>query len=307
MTVSTTWPVPPPPFPEYDSEGWLLDEDRALRDLMKGMIVTDGANQQRPVEAWFGHPDQELREQKYPYITVDLLSINEGKDRVHRGDWYYKDPPPWWGLATIPDGTSAVYHSEMPHPIDLDYQISTWARNPRHDRQMLQQLIMGGRLMIRSGLLACADNNYRRIDYLSHAKRTYEESGKRVFSNMFRVRVSSEVPWGVFNVTPGTGTGTPPTNVGGPYIAYNVNYLSHSMSNSHWEIDGEAITIVTDELLTGVVAAVNSDSTVDVTVDNDGSTLSSIPVERVLRYFVGTGDKVVVHRRGNQSLVIAGE
>ena len=82
--MTTSQPYPYAPWPSYSPEGWLFDEDRALRDLMKGMVVTDHENSSRPVEAWFGHPDQELREQKYPYVTVDLLNVQEGIGRVHR-------------------------------------------------------------------------------------------------------------------------------------------------------------------------------------------------------------------------------
>jgi hypothetical protein len=183
-------------FPTYPSEGFLLDEDRALRDLMKGVVVSDYENATRNVEAWFGHPDQELREQKYPYITVDLLGIQEGKERVHRGDYYVADPQAWWQMTPL-TGTQVGYLMEMPTPVDLDYQISTWARNPRHDRQILMQLITGGRTMLRGGLLTTADKKIRRLDFLGHQKRDSIEDGKRLFNNIFRMRVSSEVPWGV--------------------------------------------------------------------------------------------------------------
>ena len=193
------WPLPPLDFPEYHGDGWLFDEDQALRDLMKGMVVTDQENRQRHVEAWFGHPDKELREQKYPYVTVDLLQIEEGKERVQRGHFWIKDPPWWWGLKPL-EAWQVGYLLEMPTPVDLDYQISTWARNPRHDRQMLFQLITGGRTMLRNGLLYTADDKIRRMDYLGHVKRDIaDENNKRLFNNVFRVRISSEVPWGIIH------------------------------------------------------------------------------------------------------------
>jgi hypothetical protein len=193
------WPLPPQPWPEYGSDGWLLNEDRALRDLMKGMVVTDQENRQRHVEAWFGHPDKELRAQDYPYVTIDLLQIQEGKDRVQRGDLYITDPPKWWGLKPL-EAWQVGYLLEMPTPVDLDYQISTWARNPRHDRQILQQMITGGRTMLRNGLLYDGDHKIHRLDVLGHMKRDRtEEGGKRLFNNVFRVRVSSEVPWGIIH------------------------------------------------------------------------------------------------------------
>lgn len=176
--------------------GFLLDEDRALRDLMKGIVVTDNENATRNVEAWFGHPDQELREQKYPYITVDLIDIQEGLDRVHRGDlWLDNDPPEWWGYPELPEGEK--WRTEMPTPVDLYYQIGTWARNPRHDREIIRSLIMGGRTSLRAGVLQTSDKMYRRVDFMGFAKRDREESGKRLLNNIIRVRVSSEVPFGM--------------------------------------------------------------------------------------------------------------
>lgn len=195
------WPLPPLDFPDYPSEDWLFDEDRALRDLMKGMTVSDNeaGGKTRVVEAWFGHPDLELREQKYPYVTIDLLNIQEGADRVARGHLIIADPPAWWGLAPL-KAWQIGYLLEMPTPVDLDYQISTWARNPRHDRQILKQMITGGRTMLRNGLLYTADKKIRRMDYLGHVKRDVaDENGKRLFNNVFRVRISSEVPWGIIH------------------------------------------------------------------------------------------------------------
>lgn len=197
--VNNIWPLPPWDFPGYEEQGWLLDEDRALRDLMKGMVVTDQENRQRNVDAWFGHPDKELRAQDYPYVTIDLLQIQEDTGRTQRGDLYIKEVPKWWGLKPL-ENWQVGYLLEMPHPVDLDYQISTWARNPRHDRQILFQMITGGRTMLRNGLLYTADGKIRRLDLLAHTKRdTVEEGGKRLFNNIFRVRISSEVPWGVIN------------------------------------------------------------------------------------------------------------
>jgi hypothetical protein len=188
--------IPRLPVPTYPSEGFLLDEDRALRDLMKGIEVSDYADQTRPVEAWFGHPDIELREQKYPYITVDLLEIHEGIDRVHRGNLYLPGgPPEWWGHPPLAE--NHVWVGEMPTPVDLIYQVGTWARNPRHDRQILRACITQGRTSLRAGILPTADGYTRRLDYLGHVKRDREESGKRLFNNIFRLRVSSEVPFGI--------------------------------------------------------------------------------------------------------------
>jgi small subunit ribosomal protein S21 len=33
---------------------------------------------------WFGQPDQELRDQAYPYITIDMIDIGEDVNRAMR-------------------------------------------------------------------------------------------------------------------------------------------------------------------------------------------------------------------------------
>lgn len=238
-----TWPDEGP-WPSYGSEGWLLDEDRALRDLMKGMIVSDHEKGERHVEAWFGHPDQELREQKYPYVTVDLLQIEEGKDRVHRGHWWVLEPPaPWYNWPPL-TGNQIIYHTEMPTPVDLFYQVSTWARNPRHDRQILFQMITGGRARLRGNRIWIGDKTDRRLDYLGHVKRDTVEGGKRLFNNVFRLRMSSQVPWNVIEPLAKVNTYGPVDRIYLDFYSYAAAYteaqtheaevITHG-SVTHWD------------------------------------------------------------------------
>ena len=69
---------------------FLLSEDEALRNLLVDMVVTDqksssGDGPQRKVKVYFGQPDQELRDQTYPYITIDMIDIGEDTGRAMRG------------------------------------------------------------------------------------------------------------------------------------------------------------------------------------------------------------------------------
>ncbi len=84
----------------------------------------------------------------------------------------------------------------MTTPVDLIYQVGTWARNPRHDRQILRACITKGKTNLRGGVIATADGYTRRLDFLGHIKRDREEGGKRLFNNVFRLRMSAEVPYG---------------------------------------------------------------------------------------------------------------
>lgn len=182
---------------------FILAEDEALRNVLLGMTVSDNKNANRPVGVWFGQPDPEIRAQSFPFITVDLIDISEARERVMSGKseiWYYE-----------PDDLQSNEGWEMflPTPINLDYQITTFARQPRHDRQILAQLL-NNRLPLRFGSLPVVQKytqetvdgqpaqvgqaTVRRLDVMRVLKRDITESGKRMFMNVFTVRVSSEIP-----------------------------------------------------------------------------------------------------------------
>jgi hypothetical protein len=194
---------------------FLLDEDKAIRDLLKGMKVTDqktvdvGGNATRNVDVWFGQPDQEPRNQSYPYIVIDMIDIAEDFTRSMRGrvkPLYLADP-----INQVPagDDPAVPYDPELndwkidwPIPVNIDYQITTYSRQPRHDRQILAQL-MTTRLPLRFGTLNTGENDstgtVRRLDILDVSKRDVTEQGKRLFVNAFTVRVSSEIPTDRYN------------------------------------------------------------------------------------------------------------
>ena len=173
---------------------FILSEDKALRERLQGMTVTDqkadGTDTPRPVAVWFGQPDQEIRAQTYPYITIDLVGVNRDPQREMRTDYR---APEYLQPADLAEGEAYLVSEII--PINLDYQITTYARHPRHDRAMLAQL-MGVKLPIRFGSLDIDDNTVRRLDVLDVSKRDSVEQAKRLFVNAFTVRVSSEIPLG---------------------------------------------------------------------------------------------------------------
>lgn len=179
---------------------FILAEDEALHLMLRGMTVSDPKNAERAVGVWFGQPDPELQAQAYPYVTIDLIDISEAPDRVMAGmakPWYFEQE-----LGISED--AADWEIYMPTPVNLDYQITTYARQPRHDRQILSQ-ILGPRLPLRFGSLqvfvseetddedTLVNYTVRRLDVLDIAKRDMPEAGKRLFMNAFTVRVSSEI------------------------------------------------------------------------------------------------------------------
>lgn len=165
---------------------YIINEDKALKALVSGITVSDSGNPSRPVGVWFGQPDNEIRQQSYPYITIDLVGISEAIDRAHRG---YID------LPYTPEGgnPNEDYGTWYPIPVNLDYQITTYSRQPRHDRQIINALFAPGRLPMRFGLLDIPeDGTVRRVDLMGFVKRDTTEQDKRLFRNIYNVQVSSE-------------------------------------------------------------------------------------------------------------------
>ena len=166
---------------------FILNEEAALKTLLSGITVSDSGNSARPVGVYYGQPDKEIRQQAYPYITIDLVSVTEDTTRAHRG---------YVPLTYTPEGvdTTNVTHTNFPIPVDLVYQVSTWSRQPRHDRQLIAALYSPGRLPLRFGQIPIPeDGTNRRVDVLGFSKRDFIESEKRLFNNVYNIRISSEL------------------------------------------------------------------------------------------------------------------
>lgn len=184
---------------------YLLDEELALKKKLQGMTVTDqrakADNKPRQVSVWFSQPDAELREQTYPYVTIDLIGIQKDADREMRGV-----VAPSYMIPNALDTTTMGFIIPMPIPVSLDYQVTTYARNPFHDRALLTQLQFT-HLWQRFGYLeipftdanGTASVNYRRLDVLDIAKRDFTEDDKRLFVNAVTVRISSEIAQGTLD------------------------------------------------------------------------------------------------------------
>jgi hypothetical protein len=180
---------------------FLLSEDKALREKLQGVVVHDqvatGADKPRQVGVWFGQPDQEIRAQSYPYITIDMLDVQRDTQREMRGltNADYLGPEDLGGADT--------FITDLPIPVNIQYQITTYSRHPRHDRELLAQLL--GSRLIRFGYLEIVEKDvtvdnvetvtstYRRMDVINVAKRDMTEQAKRLFVNAITVKVSSEI------------------------------------------------------------------------------------------------------------------
>lgn len=172
---------------------FIINEDEALKTLLQGITVSDGGNALRNVAVYYGQPDKDLRQQSYPYITLDLVGVREDTERAHRGVVNLTYAPEGYTPNRDTDG-SINQPIDFPIPVDLIYQVSTWSRQPRHDRQIMAKLFAPGRLPFRFGQLPIPqDGTNRRLDMLGFSKRDTTEGGKRLFSNVYNIRISAEL------------------------------------------------------------------------------------------------------------------
>lgn len=173
-------------------DAFIFAEDKALKAHLQGIVVSDLKDNERPVKVWFGYPDVELRSQEYPYMVIDLYDIQPASDRQSSGLWMDETQR---GTQPASDGNTYSYYA--PTVYDLYYQVSSYSRHPRHDRgimlSMLNEKIPGkyGHLMVPQ---ANGDAAVARHMFLEgFVKRDSIEDGRRLFRNVFSIRVVSEM------------------------------------------------------------------------------------------------------------------
>jgi hypothetical protein len=173
-------------------DSFLYVEDAALKAHLQGIVVSDLKENERQVKVWFGYPDVELRSQEYPYLVIDLYDIQPANDRQSSGEWMDQTLR---GTKEVVSGTMYKYYAPVVY--DLFYQVTSYSRHPRHDRSiilsMLNEKIPGkyGHLMVPQHN---GDPDVARHMFLEgFIKRDSVEDGRRLFRNVFSIRVVSEM------------------------------------------------------------------------------------------------------------------
>ena len=115
---------------------FVLAEDSALKTHLNGITVSDDKSNSRPVKVWYGFPDVEIRDQSFPYITIDLIDILPANERQTYG--FITDTD---NLGTVTPDANYVYTNQIPVAYDLIYQITSFSRHPRHYRSIIYQLM----------------------------------------------------------------------------------------------------------------------------------------------------------------------
>ena len=173
---------------------FIVAEDLALKTWLQGLTVDDEKVTDRQVKVWFGYPDVELRNQAYPYITIDLIDIAPANDRQWSG--YIADTD---RRGTLAPSAGNLYISKAPVAYDLVYQITTYARHPRHDRSMMYDLLNKfpakfGYLSVPNEIGTEYSGRSMFLDGFVKRDAIEEESGgRRLLRNVFTVRVVSEM------------------------------------------------------------------------------------------------------------------
>lgn len=170
---------------------FLLAEDEALKNLMRGIYVADEKNNAREVGVWFANPDVESRQQSYPYLTIELLNVEWANFRQQAGRWIDTD-----SQGTVQPVNGQVHAYEMPVPWTLTYQITSYARHPRHDRRIMAHLLSND-FVAQRGFIAVqndlgTESSYRHLVLEGFTKRDTIEDGRRLFRNVFTITITSE-------------------------------------------------------------------------------------------------------------------
>lgn len=198
--------------------GFTLAEDAALKNRLQTVYVSDDREQQRPVKVFFRYPDGET-EKTYPFITIELININHARNRQHSHvDYYYTNDsevpstrvsqysshlnyfPSEYDAVALAEiaGSDGFIHMEDFVPVDLTYQVSTYCRSQRHDRQMTAALLRYVFPLRRGFIEIPEDGTIRRCDLLNwrQADLLDQEAGysKRIFRKVLTVQINAEIP-----------------------------------------------------------------------------------------------------------------
>ena len=173
---------------------FIVAEDLALKTHLAGVTVSDEKSSIRQVKVWFGYPDVEVRDQAFPFITVDLVDIVPANDRQHQGRFTDNDY-----RGTIAPVNGIVYSYDAPIAYDLIYQVTSYTRHPRHDRAVMYQLM--NRFPSKYGKLAVpnelgTETGYRSMFLDGFVKRDAvdgETGNRRLLRNVWTLRVISEM------------------------------------------------------------------------------------------------------------------
>lgn len=180
---------------------FIFNEDRAMKAKFSGLVVQDvnAPDSGRPVESIWLDSDVELTNLSYPSIVIANTGITFDEERAHSG-WFQLPYTPenfdQWISDNMEDVTQSPYWAFTPIPYNIYYQIEVLARNNKHSTFLTAVLSGADFLSPRHGYLSIPeDGTVRRLDLMSGPERQnmHDADGKRIFHNIYTVRVSTEL------------------------------------------------------------------------------------------------------------------
>ena len=172
---------------------WLFDEDEALKQKLSNNNVYDyghGANP-TPISVYYRFPSPEERTRTFPYISIDMISIEFDATRAHRAVGHIL--PYDTETATPLDGF-VLSGDDMPLPWSLVYQLSCFSRQPWEDRQLAALMYQSFPEQFGYLDMTYFDGTTRRADLMTTPFRRDRVDGnnKRIYCNIFTVAISSQ-------------------------------------------------------------------------------------------------------------------
>lgn len=180
---------------------FIFNEDRAMKAKFSNLVVQDvnAPNTGRPVQVIWLDADVELTNLTYPSIVICNTGLSYDPERSGSG-WYQLPYTPenfsQWINDNNLDVENSPYWAFTPIPYNIDYQIEVLTRNSKHSTFLTAMLSGPDFLSVRHGYLAIPeDGTVRRMDLMAGPERqnTHDADGKRVFHNIYTVRVSTEL------------------------------------------------------------------------------------------------------------------
>ena len=187
-----------------EHRGFLLAEDEALKQHLSGITVPDvrpgKEGQSTKMGVWYRFPEGE-RQIKYPFATIDMLSIEPRFDlftsdhSMDPYDTYW--PSTYPGPAPLPPGKMG-WHIEPFLPFQIVYQVAVHSRSAAHDRYLTSLFTTDVFQPRPWWLMVDADNTYRRTELLSFnaadLAETTESGTKRIFRKVWTISMQAEIP-----------------------------------------------------------------------------------------------------------------
>ena len=184
--------------------GFLISEEEALKTYLEGLTI-----QRRPLDpvpqprddigVWFRWPEGE-RQIKYPYITIDLISLEPEyalfhSDHVQKNEGLYQ-PSVSPRLPPLPTGRGYEILNYL--PMRLVWQVSHFARSALHDRYLTSIFATDVFPPRPFFIYNPADGVDRRTEVLSMVSgdtmETTESGTKRIFRKIYTISMLSEIP-----------------------------------------------------------------------------------------------------------------